>query len=132
MSQNQITGEIHQIPEAKTFPSGFTKRLCVLKYKSGEYENFLAVEFLKDKVDLLNGLQVGETITISYNEARSNESPKTPGQWFTSVTGWRIERAENAAQDEQPAPDLQHKQAGHPMAEKPSQAEELDDTTIRF
>jgi hypothetical protein len=112
MSENTVKGEIHQLPEAQTFPSGFTKRLCVVKYQSREYENFLAVEFIKDKVDLLNSLQVGQQVTVHYNEPRSNENPNKPGMWFTGVTGWRIEAD---GQTHRPDDANNHKQGNHPM-----------------
>ena len=101
---NIITGEIHHIGETVTFPSGFSKRLCVITFQDGDYQNQLALDFLKDKGDQLDRYQVGQTVTISFN-LRSNESPKKPGMWFTSANAWKIEgEHQSQAQQQQPAP----------------------------
>lgn len=115
---NTQKGEIHHIGETVTFPSGFSKRLCVISYQDGEYENFLAIDFLKEKGDILNGCRIGQTVTISYN-LRSNENPKKAGMWFTSASAWKLES------DEQPAQERAHKQDGHPLPQQPAQAETM-------
>ena len=127
--QNKITGEIHQIGETITFPSGFSKRLCVITYQSGEYENFLAIDFLKDKGSELDNCVVGQTVTISYN-LRSNENPKKPGQWFTNPSAWKMERDEHD-QTQQPAPERQHTVAGHQMPDA-SSLPATDDEPLPF
>lgn len=100
---NEITGEIHQIGETATFPSGFTKRLCVITFEDNGYENHLAVDFVKEKCEVLNRFQVGQTVTISFN-LRSNENKNNPGQWFTNPTAWKIEgKHQSQEQPQQPA-----------------------------
>jgi len=115
MSENKITGAIHQIGETVTFPSGFSKRLCVVTYTDGNYENFLAIDFLKDKGSELDNLVVGQIVTISYN-LRSNENPNKPGQWFTNPSAWKIESEQQPAQQpapqQQPTPQQQEMPAG--------------------
>ena len=116
---NIITGEIHHIGETVTFPSGFSKRLCVITFQDGDYQNQLALDFLKDKGDQLDRYQVGQTVTISFN-LRSNESPKKPGMWFTSANAWKIE-GEHQSQAQQPAPSQPAPQSTGQQA--PSQGE---------
>ena len=101
---NEIKGEIHQIGDTQTFESGFTKRLCVITFTDGSYENHLAIDFVKEKCSVLDRFQVGQTVTISFN-LRSNENENKPGQWFTNPTAWKIEgEHQSQAQQQQPAP----------------------------
>jgi hypothetical protein len=51
----------------------------------------LAVDFFKDKTQLLENIKVGDTVTVHLN-ARCNESKTQPGRYFNSITGWRIEQ----------------------------------------
>jgi hypothetical protein len=102
---NTIKGEILQIGDTQTFDSGFTKRLCVITFTDGNYENHLAIDFLKEKCGELDRYQVGQTVTISFN-LRSNENKNKPGQWFTNPTAWKIEgehQAQPQEQQQQPA-----------------------------
>jgi hypothetical protein len=55
-----------------------------------EYKGGLAVDFFKEKTELLTNIKVGDLITV-YINTRVNESKTQPGRYFNSITGWRLE-----------------------------------------
>jgi hypothetical protein len=118
----ETTGTIHQLPETVTFPSGFSKRLCVLSIQDGDYENFFAAEFLKDKTTLLDSFQVGQEVKITWNHPRSNENQKNPGNWFTNVAAWRIEATTN--QQAAPPQGNEHKMNGQTLPQQEPQRQQ--------
>ena len=58
-----------------------------------EYPQTILVEFLQDKVNLLDSFKVGDDVKISIN-IRGKEwiSPEGVTKYFNSITGWRIEK----------------------------------------
>ena len=89
----QLTGKIKLIQEPKTFDSGFTKREMVVIVEDGKYPQEINLEFVQDKVNLLDDLQPGQEVTVSF-DIRGREYN---GRYFNNLQGWRIEPA--GAQD---------------------------------
>ena len=86
-----IEGSIIVIKDAEVFASGFSKRTCVIKTE-GEYPDVLAVDFKKDKGDLLDQYSVGDSVKIScYLGGREWDSPAKGMMYFLELTGWTIE-----------------------------------------
>ncbi len=56
-----------------------------------EFKGGLAVDFFKEKTELLTDIKVGDLITV-YLNTRVNESKTQPGRWFNSITAWRLEK----------------------------------------
>jgi hypothetical protein len=93
-----VQGKIKVIGELETFASGFTKKLLVVTTEE-QYPQIIAIEFLKDKIDLLNGYAVGQDVKVSINlGGREWMNPQGEAKYFNSVTGWRVEKAEAAAE----------------------------------
>ena len=57
-----LTGKIKIIQEPKTFDSGFTKREMVVIVEDGKYPQEINIEFVQEKVSLLDSLQTGQTV----------------------------------------------------------------------
>ena len=81
-----LTGKIKLIQEAKTFDSGFTKREMVVIVEDGKYPQEINVEFVQDKVLLLDSLQVGQEVTVTF-DIRGREYN---GRYFNNLQGWKI------------------------------------------
>ena len=81
-----LTGKIKIIQEAKTFDSGFTKREMVVIVEDGKYPQEINVEFVQDKVSLLDSLQVGQEVTVTF-DIRGREYN---GRYFNNLQGWKI------------------------------------------
>ncbi len=82
----ELTGKVKLIQEAKTFDSGFTKREMVVIVEDGRYPQEINLEFVQDKVTLLDNLQIGQEITVTF-DLRGREYN---GRYFNNLQGWKI------------------------------------------
>jgi hypothetical protein len=80
-----LTGKLHTIFDAQTFPSGFVKREFVIETES-QYPQLVKFELTKDKISKLDGCNVGNKISVSFN-IRGNENK---GRFFVSLQAWKI------------------------------------------
>jgi hypothetical protein len=100
-----LTGKIKLLQEAKTFDSGFTKREMVVIVEDGKYPQEINIEFVQDKVNLLDSLQTGQTVTVTF-DIRGREYN---GRYFNNLQGWKIaSRSEESTfptESESPVPD---------------------------
>ena len=96
----ELTGKIKLIQEAKTFDSGFTKREMVVTVEDGKYPQEINLEFVQDKVALLDALNPGQEVTVTF-DIRGREYK---GKYFNNLQGWKVETVSNAAGDSQEAP----------------------------
>ena len=94
----QVTGKIKLINDTQTFgSSGFRKREVVVTTDE-QYPQMLMIEFVQDKVDILDNYNVGQDVTISINlRGREWINPEGVAKYFNSITGWRIEATAPAA-----------------------------------
>lgn len=87
----ELKGKIKSISDIQTFASGFQKRELVI-VTAEQYPQPILIEFLSDKVDLLNNLKVDEDVKVSINlRGRSWVSPQGEEKYFNSITGWKVE-----------------------------------------
>lgn len=99
----ELTGKIKLLQEPKTFDSGFTKREMVVIVEDGRYPQEINLEFVQDKVALLDNLQPGQQVTVTF-DIRGREYN---GRYFNNLQGWKIAtRGEDAPppQEEPPYP----------------------------
>ena len=88
-----LSGKVKLVQDAQTFASGFTKRELILTVEDGKYPQDICLEFLQDKVSLLDSVQVGQDVKISF-DIRGREYN---GRYFNNLVGWKIEAGEGAA-----------------------------------
>lgn len=102
----EVTGKIKKIDETKTYGSnGFRKRELVLTTEE-QYPQFLLIEFVQDKCDLLNNFSEGEDVRISINlRGREWQNPQGEIKYFNSIQGWRLEKLQAGAPGEVPPMD---------------------------
>ena len=89
----ELSGKIKLIQEPKTFDSGFTKREMVVTVEDGRYPQDINLEFVQDKAGLLDALQVGQEVTVSF-DIRGREYN---GRYFNNLQGWKVVTAEAAS-----------------------------------
>lgn len=82
----ELTGKIKLIQEAKTFESGFTKREMVVIVEDGKYPQEINLEFVQEKVALLDALSPGTEVTVSF-DIRGREYN---GRYFNNLQGWKV------------------------------------------
>jgi hypothetical protein len=81
-----LTGKIKLIQDAQTFGSGFVKREMVVTVEDGKYPQDINLEFVQDKVGLLDSLSVGDDVTVTF-DIRGREYS---GRYFNNLQGWKI------------------------------------------
>lgn len=97
----ELSGKIKLIQEPKTFDSGFTKREMVVTVEDGRYPEEINLEFVQDKVALLDSLQPGQEVTVSF-DIRGREYN---GRYFNNLQGWKVvTQGEEATPSAEPPP----------------------------
>ncbi|MBF0471495.1 MAG: DUF3127 domain-containing protein [Gammaproteobacteria bacterium] len=56
----ELTGKVKLLQEPQTFASGFSKREMVVTVEDGKYPQEFNLEFLQDKMSLLDDLSEGQ------------------------------------------------------------------------
>lgn len=82
----ELTGKVKLIQAAQTFDSGFTKREMVVTVSDGKYPQEINLEFVQDKVRLLDNLEIGQEVTVTF-DIRGREYN---GRYFNNLQGWKI------------------------------------------
>jgi hypothetical protein len=84
-------GMVKFIWQKEMISEGVEKQTIVLEENTDrEFKGSLAVDFFRDKIQLLDNVKVGDLVTVHLN-TRCNESKNQPGRYFNSITCWRIE-----------------------------------------
>ncbi|MDF7806691.1 DUF3127 domain-containing protein [Pontiellaceae bacterium B12219] len=99
----ELTGKVKLIQDAQTFGSGFTKREMVVTVEDGKYPQEINLEFVQDKVSLLDTVQAGQEVTVTF-DIRGREYN---GRYFNNLQGWKIQTSAAApeADDKPPVSD---------------------------
>lgn len=97
----ELIGKVKLVQDSRTFSSGFTKREMVVTVEDGKYSQDINLEFMQDKVSLLDGLSVGQEVKVFF-DIRGREYN---GRYFNNLVGWKIESKEDSVEDNPPMPD---------------------------
>ena len=88
----EILGKVKVINPEQQISASFKKRELVVTTDE-QYPQSIMVEFVQDKVDLLNNISVGENVKVSINlGGREWVNPQGETKYFNSIKGWRIEK----------------------------------------
>lgn len=101
----EIQGTVKLVGTTQTFGSnGFRKRELVVTTQE-QYPQHLMIEFVQDKTDLLNTINVGQSVKVGINlRGREWVNPQGDTKYFNSIQGWRIELLEAVGQNMPPMP----------------------------
>ena len=94
-----ITGTVHHIGRTENITDKFSKRLLVVKTED-KFNNTIPLEFHNDKMALLDGLQVGQSVSVEANIGGREYS----GKYYPSITGWKLNAGQSAPPQKQSAP----------------------------
>lgn len=96
----ELQGTIKKLSDLQTFASGFQKKEMVLLTEE-QYPQPINIEFLSEKVDLLNAYNEGDKVKVSINiRGREWTSPQGEVKYFNSINGWRIEKVDGGSFNE--------------------------------
>ena len=95
----ELQGTVKKIFDTQTSASGFQKREMVLLTQE-QYPQPISIEFLSDKINLLDNVSEGETVKLGINiRGREWTNPQGEVKYFNSITAWRLEKvADNGSQ----------------------------------
>jgi single-stranded DNA-binding protein len=111
----EVTGKIKLINPEQQVSATFKKRELVVTTEE-QYPQFILINFIQDKCDLLSSFQVGEAVKVSVNlRGREWVSPQGETKYFNDIQGWRVERLQTEASGA-PMPPMPAAQAFEPAA----------------
>ena len=93
MSELVIKGKIAFIGDAEVISDKFSKRTFVLDVQDGNYEKKVAMQFSNDRMSKLDGLSIGQEVTVKFNL----ESREHNGKWYTNAMAWYLSKEGNVA-----------------------------------
>jgi hypothetical protein len=99
---HEQSGTVKVIFEEQTFASGFNKREFVITDEADKYPQDIKFECVKDKVELVNKLSVGQKVKVTF-DLRGNEYN---GKYYVNLAAWKVESlaAGNSADSSEPPP----------------------------
>lgn len=94
----EVQGRLIKKFESKTFgDSGFKVRQFVVE-TDDQYPQKIIMQFIKDKCELLNGLEFGQIVKVSINlQGREWTSPQGEVKYFNTIQAWKIESLQGHA-----------------------------------
>lgn len=86
----EITGIIKMIGTDQNVSASFVKRELVVS-TAEQYPQHILINFVQDKVDLLDKFTVGQEVTVSINlRGREWTNPQGEVKYFNDIQGWKI------------------------------------------
>ena len=116
----EVTGKAHFIGATQQVTTSFQKREFVVKTDE-EYPQFISINFIQDKCDILNSYKVGEEVKVHINlRGREWVNPAGETKYFNDIQGWRIEKANGQSESKPaesfaPATDFNEEDSGLPF-----------------
>lgn len=98
-----LTGKVKLVQDAKTISDKFTVREFVVTVEDDKWPQDIVLQFVNDKVSLLDNVQVGQEVTVSF-DIRGREYN---GRYFNNLNAWKLQTgaAAPAAADKPPVSD---------------------------
>lgn len=93
----EVTGKIKVVNPEQQVSASFKKRELVVATEE-QYPQFISINFVQDKCDLLNNYAVGDAVKVSINlRGREWVNPQGETKYFNDIQGWRIEKMQAEA-----------------------------------
>jgi hypothetical protein len=111
----EVTGRVKMVEQTKEVgSSGFRKRDIVVTTDE-QYPQFISVQFVQDKCDLLDAYKIGDNVKIDINlRGREWTNPQGEVVYFNTIQGWRIGKVQTDAPAQGQAPPMPPAQAFAP------------------
>lgn len=92
----EVTGRVKMVEQTKEVgSSGFRKRDIVVTTDE-QYPQFISVQFVQDKCDILDAYKVGDNVKIDINlRGREWTNPQGETVYFNTIQGWRIGKVQD-------------------------------------
>jgi translation initiation factor IF-3 len=94
----EVLGKVKVIGNLTNVSASFKKQSLVVTTEE-QYPQFIEINFVQDKCDLLNSYKVGDNVKVSINlRGREWVNPQGETKYFNDIQGWRIEKLETLAE----------------------------------
>ena len=88
---SNITGVLHSKGATQVVSDKFSKRDLVIK-TTDTYPQFISLQLTQDKCQLLDAVNVGDSVTANYNlRGREWTAPDGTVKYFNTIECWKIE-----------------------------------------
>jgi hypothetical protein len=92
----EVLGKVKVINTVQQVTATFKKRELVVTTEE-QYPQYISVNFVQDKCDLLNGYKVGDNVKVSINlRGKEYVNPQGETKYFNDIQGWKIEKLTEA------------------------------------
>jgi hypothetical protein len=88
----ELTGKVKLIQDEQTFGSGFRKRDMVVIVDDEKYPQEINLEFVQDKISLLDSLTPGQEVTVTF-DIRGREYN---GRYYNNLQGWKVASSDHS------------------------------------
>ena len=93
----EVTGKIKVINAEQQVSATFKKRELVVSTEE-QYPQFISINFVQDKCDLLNNYNTGDAVKVAINlRGREWVNPQGETKYFNDIQGWKIEKVQTEA-----------------------------------
>ncbi|MBS2213839.1 DUF3127 domain-containing protein [Carboxylicivirga mesophila] len=103
----EISGNIIVKEDTQDISASFKKREFVIEVvneRNSDWNDFIKFQLTQDRCNLLNPLQVGDNIKVSFNIRGRKWEKDGRVNYFSNLEAWRIEKEEAALPPDAPAP----------------------------
>lgn len=91
------TGIVHDVLPAEQLSPSFRRRALILELPDDKYPQLIEFEFTQARCDILDAYTPGDSVTVHFDlRGRAWESPEKGRMYFTSLSGWKIEKLADA------------------------------------
>jgi len=100
----EVKGTIVEIYDENQVTDRFKKREFVIEVKEGMYSEFVKMQLVQDKTNLIEPFKVGDEINVSFNLKGRPYTRDGKTTYFTNLDAWRISPAGGDSSAQQNAP----------------------------
>lgn len=88
----EVKGRVKLVNPEQQVSASFRKRELVVATEE-QYPQYISINFVQDKCDLLNDLNVGDAVKVGINlRGREWVDPQGDTKYFNDIQGWRVEK----------------------------------------
>ena len=90
-----IKGKLISISETNQISDKFSKREFVVEFaENPQYPEYIQLEFVQDKCDILNEYSIGQDVDVAFNlKGRKWTNPQGVDKYFNTLQAWKIDKA---------------------------------------
>ena len=98
----ELNVKIHSISETQNVTDTFSKREFIVETQE-DYKQYLQLQVIKDKCDVLNNYKKGDDVIVSLNlKGRLWTNPQGEEKCFNTLECWKISKGANDVQVNEP------------------------------